>query len=184
MSLKKPAPQSEPVGKSSPGIKNLGKAISNLKKDVAYDLQHVTKNPKSKVDLEKEKQEKEHRLKEALHDRESADKNIKELIDEVVAQKRTIAAMEETIGSKDSKIDELSHELENETQEKNRENREKLAVEEQLAQEKKRSTEIEELLKQETQAKMEEIALKEKEIQYPSTIILNTTLQQERRTGN
>lgn len=154
---KKPAPQSEPIAKGSPGFKNLGKAISNITKDVAYDLQHGTKNPKSKVDLEKEKLEKEARLKEALHEREDADKNIKELIDEVVAQKRLIAMMEENMVAKDSKIDELNNELENETQEKNRENRERLAVEEQLEQEKKKSAELEEQLKHETQAKLEEI---------------------------
>ena len=157
---KRLTPHSEPIAKGSPGIKNLGKAISNITKDVAYDLQHVTKNPKSKVDLEKEKQEKEHRLKEALHDREDADKNIKELIDEVVARKRTIAGMEDTLAARDSKIEELSHEVESET-------REKLAVEEQLDQERKRSNNLEEQLKQETHAKTEEIALKDKEIQYP-----------------
>lgn len=157
MSNKQKAPRSEPVAKPSPGIKTLGKAISTITKDVAYDWQHGAKNTKSKVDLEKEKLEKEHRLKEALHEREDADKNIKELIDEVVAQKRTIYAMEEAIAAKDSKIDELSHELENETAEKNKENRERMVVEEQLLEERKKTAELEYHLQQETQAKAEEL---------------------------
>ncbi len=37
-------------------LNNFSRAISNIKKDVAYDFQHTGKNAKSKEDLEKEKQ--------------------------------------------------------------------------------------------------------------------------------
>lgn len=141
-------------------LKNLSRAITNIKKDVVYDWQHGAKGSKSKPELEKEKQIKAAQLKEALQDREDADKTIKDLIDEVVNLKDTLA-------SRDGRIEELTNEFNKEAEDKQKEIEARHDVEAQLAKEKQRTQELESALQAEKKAKEESEALRAQEIEYP-----------------